>query len=260
MSVQLQQSIIRLGSECIAVINVDTAADLSSVTTTYFQSAYGFTLACGSIANVVDDSTEYKMQSDGTWVLQEKSPFKDVYTKTETDTAISTAIGALDVSTIGGAGNYIREISQTDGVISATAATLANSVDSGNNRPITSDAIYNFMTSYTEQYITGKTITTTVDLDDYRTPGVWRTESGSNTANLYNKPDNTYGDVSGRGATIIVQYNGNTNYIRQEYHPGWNANQDDKFFVRHFRGPYSATDPRTGWSNWYVYEGVNTGS
>lgn len=252
MSVQLQQSIIRLGSKCIAVINVDTASDLSSVTPTYFQSDYGFTLACGSIANVVADSTEYKMQSDGTWVLQETSPFKDVYTKSETDALIA----ALDAASVGGTGTYIESISETDGIIAAVSKGISLIPTALSFAPISSDAVYNAI----ENQIIGQEITQPIDLNNYTTPGVYRSTNSGTTASITNKPSNTYGDVSSRGAIIIVQYAGNTGYFRQTYIPGWNANQADKFFVRHYRGPYSASDPRTGWSNWYVYEGTDTGS
>lgn len=38
--------------------------------------------------------------------------------------AVSTAIGALDVESVGGTGKYIKSISETDGVISATSETM----------------------------------------------------------------------------------------------------------------------------------------
>lgn len=40
------------------------------------------------------------------------------------ETAVTTAIGALDVESVGGTGKYIKSISETDGVISATAETM----------------------------------------------------------------------------------------------------------------------------------------
>lgn len=40
----------------------------------------------------------------------------------------SSAIGALDVSSVGGSGEYIQSISETDGKISATAATMPTSL------------------------------------------------------------------------------------------------------------------------------------
>lgn len=240
--------------QAMVSIMCDEATDLPSAAD--IQTNNGYTPMIGSTAVVINDSAGYTMNSQGTWIKAEDSPFEDVYTKTETDDAITDAIEALDAPSVGGTGAYIQRISETDGVITATVGTIDTVPTSGSDNPISSDSVYDAIT----QYFLGNTITTAVDLDDFKTPGIWRTESGGFTGNLSHKPDNTYGDVSGRGATIIVQYNGNTNYIRQEYHPGWNANQDDKFFVRHYRGPYSATDPRTGWSNWYVYEGTNTGS
>lgn len=48
----------------------------------------------------------------------------DAYTKIQTDSAITSKINALDVASAGGSGKYIQAISQTDGKISATEATM----------------------------------------------------------------------------------------------------------------------------------------
>lgn len=48
----------------------------------------------------------------------------DAYTKTQTDSAITSKINSLDVASAGGSGKYIQAISQTDGKISATVATM----------------------------------------------------------------------------------------------------------------------------------------
>lgn len=48
----------------------------------------------------------------------------DAYTKVQTDSAITSKINALDVASAGGSGKYIQAISQTDGKISATEATM----------------------------------------------------------------------------------------------------------------------------------------
>lgn len=229
----------------------DEASDLPTVAEVETETGV-FSPMIGSTAYVIDEAATYLMKSDGTWVKQEESPFKDVYTKSETDAIIA----ALDAPSVGGTGAYIQRISETDGRITATVGTIDTVPSSGSDNPISSDAVYNSIVNN----ITGQTISTAIDLNDFTTPGVWRSTSSGTTGNISNKPNNTYGDVSSRGATIIVEYNGNTGYIRQEYRPAWNANQADKFFVRHYRGPYSASDPRTGWSNWFVYEGVDTGS
>lgn len=258
MSVQIEKNLYTgVDGTSIVKLYADTAADLPN--DDVFETAWGITLALGSICYVIDESAEYRMQSDGTWVKQEDSMFKDVYTKTETDDAITDAIEALDAPSVGGTGAYIQRISEADGVITATVGTIDTVPTSASDNPISSDAVYTAINDAITKYFLGQAINTSVDLNDFQTPGIWRSTSSSTTGNITNKPDNTYGDVSSRGATIIVEYNGNTGYIRQEYRPAWNAPQDDKFFVRHFRGPYSSTDPRTGWSNWYVYEGTNTG-
>lgn len=46
--------------------------------------------------------------------------------------ALANAIGALDVASTGGSGKYIQAISQTDGKISATAATMPTSLKNPN--------------------------------------------------------------------------------------------------------------------------------
>lgn len=48
----------------------------------------------------------------------------NTYTKTEADAATTAKINALDVASKGGAGKYIQAISQTDGKISATEASM----------------------------------------------------------------------------------------------------------------------------------------
>ena len=65
------------------------------------------------------------------------------------DSAISTAIGALDVSSVGGSGYYIQSVSETDGVISATAATLVTSLTSTTTSTVapTSVAVVSYVDS-----------------------------------------------------------------------------------------------------------------
>lgn len=184
----------------------------------------------------------------------------EVYTKAETAAEIGAAIADIDVPAVGGSTKYIKSVSQADGAVVAEAGNIDTAPASTSSNLITSGgvytALYNTVTAYELGTVLNPTEDAPVDLNDLTTPGMYRTTSGGGTFYLNNKPDNTQGDVSGRGATIIVQYAGNTNYIRQTYIPGWNGPQADKFFVRHFRGPYSSTDARTGWSNWYVYAGT----
>lgn len=69
-----------------------------------------------------------------------------------TSNAVSGAISALDVSSVGGSGKYISAISEADGKISATASDLGNmvpvdSVTSGNMHSVTSHAVANAMSN-----------------------------------------------------------------------------------------------------------------
>ena len=57
------------------------------------------------------------------------------------DTAVENAVADLDVPSVGGNGKYIKAISETNGKISATEGTIADTVESGNNNPVTSDAV-----------------------------------------------------------------------------------------------------------------------
>ena len=57
------------------------------------------------------------------------------------DTAVENAIADLDVSQAGGNGKYIKAISETNGKISATEGTIADTVESGNSNPVTSNAV-----------------------------------------------------------------------------------------------------------------------
>ena len=56
-------------------------------------------------------------------------------------TAISTAINALDVASVGGSGKYLSAISETDGKISATAGDIDSVVTANSNNLITSGGV-----------------------------------------------------------------------------------------------------------------------
>lgn len=77
----------------------DTIADLPSL---HFN---GYELIVGSEAHIVQDNTIYKIKSDGTWVIQDESPFKDVYTKSEVDNLLSDYTTTADQQVIDAAQN-----------------------------------------------------------------------------------------------------------------------------------------------------------
>lgn len=56
-------------------------------------------------------------------------------------TAVNAAIGTLDVSSVGGSGQYISAISETDGIIAATAETMDTVPTSGSTKAVTSGGI-----------------------------------------------------------------------------------------------------------------------
>lgn len=55
--------------------------------------------------------------------------------------AVNAAIETLDVSSVGGSGKYISEISETDGKISATAETMDTIPTSGSTKAVTSGGV-----------------------------------------------------------------------------------------------------------------------
>lgn len=65
----------------IVFMECDTLADLPASPT----AISGLTLEISSRAHIIQDNTRYCMQADGTWQLQDQSPFSDVYTKSEVD-------------------------------------------------------------------------------------------------------------------------------------------------------------------------------
>lgn len=61
--------------------------------------------------------------------------------ESEIDTKITNAVSALDAASAGGTNKYIKEISETDGVISATEGTVDTVVTASSDNLITSGAV-----------------------------------------------------------------------------------------------------------------------
>lgn len=76
---------IRAGSVERPGISCDTASDLPAQA----GGITGYYLEQGSCAHVIDENALYIIQSDGTWVKQEQSPFSDIYTKSEVDSLLT---------------------------------------------------------------------------------------------------------------------------------------------------------------------------
>ena len=88
-----------------------------------------------SVANN-DELVLWDTSASGT----KKATVSNVVTPVATSVATS-AINALDVSSVGGSGKYISAISETNGKISATATSFG-SVASGNAYPVTGGSVY----------------------------------------------------------------------------------------------------------------------
>lgn len=102
------------------------------------------------------------------------------------NTAITDAINALDVASVGGSGKYISAISETDGKISATAGDISGTVTAGDSAPVSggavAKAVNNFknvftLTNTAHKYgnqVTSETIFTSYDLTDLKiNPGAY---------------------------------------------------------------------------------------
>lgn len=76
----------------IVYMECDTTADLPASPT----AISGLTLEISSRAHIIHDNTRYCMQADGTWQLQDQSPFSDVYTKSEIDTMLAAMQYEID--------------------------------------------------------------------------------------------------------------------------------------------------------------------
>lgn len=66
----------------------------------------------------------------------------DAYTKTETDSAVSAAINALDVTDTAVAGSYVTAVSETDGSISVTREAADTTPTSASTKMLTSGGAY----------------------------------------------------------------------------------------------------------------------
>lgn len=68
----------------IAYVECDTEADLPAV-----DQFTGWILDKESKAHVIDGNLMFELNSSGSWIRQDQSPFKDVYTKSEVDAIIA---------------------------------------------------------------------------------------------------------------------------------------------------------------------------
>ena len=103
------------------------------------------TIANGDKLVVTDSSDSSKVARasisfDGSTTTKALTP-KGTFEAFAKSGDITTAIQALDVSSVGGDGKYISAISETDGKISATATTMDTTPTAGSTKPVTSEGI-----------------------------------------------------------------------------------------------------------------------
>ena len=116
----------------VAQIECDTLADLPAV-----NAFTGRTLVKGSTAHVIDGNTQHELNSSGTWVKQEQSPFADVYTKSEVDTLLAAMQYEIDsfyiyryaVADIINYGIIKNYFTSTQGTQTVTDVTFTNNGD-----------------------------------------------------------------------------------------------------------------------------------
>lgn len=166
------------------------------------------------------------------------------YTKTETNSEITSAIGALDVATTATSGSYIKSISETDGKISAVAETLSTTPTSASEKPITSGAVYTALADKLENkdvYGAGTAIAN-IDLNSLQTIGLYRCTSYNNAGTLTNCPTHY-------AFQMEVTYIGSQNWREQRIYESFvSATTPPSVYRRFYQN--------NTWSSWYKYQGT----
>lgn len=93
---------IRAGNLQYTGISCDTVSDLPAQA----GGITGYYLEQGSTAHVIADNTKYMIDSGGNWILQDTSPYSNVYTKTEVDNLLTPITD--DITTLYTADSDIR--------------------------------------------------------------------------------------------------------------------------------------------------------
>ena len=91
---------------------------------------------------------EYEL-NNSSFTAEQWATINSGLTQSSVSSDISSAIEALDVSAIGGSGKYIKQISQTDGKITAVTGNITSSITSGSNDPVTSGAVADALANIT---------------------------------------------------------------------------------------------------------------
>ncbi len=90
------------------------------------------------------DTTQWLYEYDlnnSSFTAEQWATINSGLTQSSVAQSILNAIDALDVASAGGSGKYISEIQENNGKIQATEGSIASAVTSGDNSPVSSDAV-----------------------------------------------------------------------------------------------------------------------
>ena len=135
-------------ADVVAKVIADQQSDLPSRT-----AFSGLTLTAGSTAHVVADSTDWMINSSGTWVQQLNPLITNVYTKAEIDSML-TAYATI-----------------------TAMQTADQALQADINTRLTAD-----------QAFMGTELTTSADLNDFKTSGRFYSPRGGVTTSLHHRP------------------------------------------------------------------------
>ena len=167
----------------IAEYVCDTQNDLPS------RSQPNYYVGIGSTAVIVDDSSKWRVKSDGTWVMYEQGTA--TYTKSEIDALLS--LKANKATTLAGYG--------------ITNAYTKTQVDTEIQNAVSGKI------TISDVFGIGTTIQENSDLNDYTTVGVYTCSSVTIANTLANSP------ISGIAFRMEVSYLNNQNRYRQCIYP-----------------------------------------
>ena len=140
---------------------------------------------------------EYEL-NNSSFTAEQWATINSGLTQSSVSADISSAIEALDVSAVGGSGNYIKQISQTDGKITAVTGNVTSSITSGSDDPVTSGAVADALANIT--------VTDAVTAEKLKTARNLKVALGSTTAQSFDGSANA--ESIGVGGTLGVANGG----------------------------------------------------
>lgn len=119
----------------------------------------------------------------------------NAYTKTETDTAITNKINALDATNSVTAGNYITAVNETNGTVAITQAAMDTTPTANSTKPVTSGGVKSALDGKLSTF--GTAAKATADA------------SGNNIVNTYATKTELTNGLSGKQPTLTTGDTGN---------------------------------------------------